>query len=109
LSPGLAAILESSENEIWLSPISIWELLILVEKGRIALDMDPAEWVAKSFEASPIREAPLTGEVALRSRSIELSHQDPADCFIAATALVYELTLVTEDGLIRSSKAVPVL
>ncbi|MBT8339733.1 MAG: PIN domain-containing protein [Desulfatitalea sp.] len=41
--------------------------------------------------------ASLNHEVALRSRRISLPHQDPADLFIAATAIVYGLTLVTAD------------
>jgi PIN domain nuclease of toxin-antitoxin system len=109
LSPPVATALESADSEIWLSPISIWELLILVEKGRIALDADPAEWVARTLATSPIREAPLTREVALQSRSIDLPHQDPADRFIAATAIVYGLTLVTADEDILLSNAVPVI
>lgn len=44
-----------------------------------------------------MRELPLTHEVALRSRSIRPPHEDPADRFIAATAMVHGLTLVTAD------------
>lgn len=39
----------------------------------------------------------MTHEVAIESRRIALSHQDPADRLIAATARIYELTLVTAD------------
>lgn len=46
LAVNVAAELESSQNEIWLSPISVRELLILLEKGRIVLDEDPALWIA---------------------------------------------------------------
>lgn len=109
LSPRVATALESAEAELWLSPISIWELLILVEKRKIALDGDPAEWIEKALSTSPIQEAPLTRAVALHSRSIDLPHQDPADRFIAATAIVYGLTLVTSDENILESQTVPVL
>jgi PIN domain nuclease of toxin-antitoxin system len=44
-----------------------------------------------------MRDAPLGREVALRSRSIVVAHEDPADRFLAATADVYDLTLVTAD------------
>jgi PIN domain nuclease of toxin-antitoxin system len=46
---------------------------------------------------SPIHEAPLVRDIALRSREIILKHNDPADRFLAATASVYDLTLVTAD------------
>jgi PIN domain nuclease of toxin-antitoxin system len=49
-------------------------------------------------------DAPLTREVAVRSRAVELDHGDPADRFLAATADVYDLTLVTSDErLLRGS------
>jgi PIN domain nuclease of toxin-antitoxin system len=109
LSRRVASELDSAENELWLSPISIWELFILVEKGRVVLDRPPARWVAAVQESVPFQEAPLTGEVAIRSRTIDLPHQDPADRFIAATAAVYGLTLVTSDEKILTSKMVSLL
>lgn len=109
LSERVAAELESADNELWLSPISIWELLILAEKGRVVLDRPPATWIAEVQEAVPLQEAPLISEVAILSRSIDLPHQDPADRFIAATAAVYGLTLVTSDDQILSSKMVSLL
>ncbi len=45
----------------------------------------------------PLREAVLNHEVAMQSRKISLPHQDPADRFIAATAIIYGLKLVTAD------------
>jgi PIN domain nuclease of toxin-antitoxin system len=100
----IAAALESRQNELWLSPISIWEFLILVEKGRLAVDGEPEAWIARALAAVPCQEAPLTREVAIRSRSVDLPHQDPADRFLVATALVYDLTFVTVDDLIVRSK-----
>jgi PIN domain nuclease of toxin-antitoxin system len=40
---------------------------------------------------------PLDHEVAIQSRHLRLAHEDPADRFLAATARVHELTLVTAD------------
>jgi len=83
-------------------PISIWECLILAEKGRIVLLPDARRWVDRVLREVPLREAPLTREVAIQSRFVEVAHQDPADRFLAATAAVYGLTLVTaDDRLIR--------
>ena len=87
--------LRSSENELWLSPISSWEALILHEKGRLHLHADLKGWVARA--TAPFREAPITHEIATVSRSLPLPHRDPADRFLAATALVLDLTLVTAD------------
>ena len=51
LSRKVRAELESPDNELWLSPISSWELLILIEKGRVAVDKDPVPWVAEVSRA----------------------------------------------------------
>jgi PIN domain nuclease of toxin-antitoxin system len=88
--------LKDSQNENWLSPISTWEALTLNAEGRIQLPADLAEWVRRA--TSPLREAPLTHEIALLARQLVLPHNDPADHFLAATAQLLKLTLVTADG-----------
>jgi PIN domain nuclease of toxin-antitoxin system len=82
-------------NELWLSPISTWEALTLHSKGRIVLHGNLTEWVARA--TAPLKEAPLTHEIALAARELPIRNQDPADRFIAATAQVLDLTLVTAD------------
>ncbi len=82
-------------NELWLSPVSTWEALLLHTKGRIRLHGDTAEWLARA--TAHLREAPLTHEVVLAAHQLPLPHPDPADRFLAATARVLGLTLVTAD------------
>lgn len=104
LSRRVTAALEKNTAEIWLSPISVWELRMLAEKGRIILNMDLEQWVDKAFKAAPLREAPLTNAVALATRKFQLPHRDPADAFLAATAHVFDLTLVTADERLLAVK-----
>jgi PIN domain nuclease of toxin-antitoxin system len=87
--------LKNEKNELWLSPISTWEVLTLNYKGRIRLDRDLREWLSRATAGT--REAPLTHEIALVARELSL-HQDPADRILAATAQVLDLTLVTADA-----------
>lgn len=110
LSAKVAAELESSENEIWISPITTWEVIVLAEKGRINLDEEPVVWMKNVLDSLPFRQAVLNHEIAMKSRTIQLPHQDPADRFIVASALVYDLTLVTSDKiLIQAAKHFSVL
>lgn len=97
LSEDVANELDNPANELWLSPITTWEVVILSEKGRIQLDAPPISWIKNVFGTLPFSEATLNHEVAMKSRSIQLPHKDPADRFIAASAVVYGLTLVTAD------------
>jgi len=102
LGKRLRTILVRPRTELWLSPISVWELLVLAERGRIKLGSDPRQWVAEALRRTPAHEAPLNHQVAIRSREILPAHEDPADRFLVATALIYDLTLVTADeALIR--------
>jgi PIN domain nuclease of toxin-antitoxin system len=96
--------LEDPSNELWLSPISVWETLLLVEKRRVRLTTAPRQWLDHVLRAAPVRDAVLTREVAVASRSVDVPHADPADRFIAASAITYELTLVTADERLLSSK-----
>jgi PIN domain nuclease of toxin-antitoxin system len=87
--------LQDPQNELWISPINTWEALLLHQKGRVHLDDDLERWVAKA--TTPFREAALTHEIVAMARRLPLPHRDPADRFLAATAKVLNLTLVTAD------------
>jgi len=101
--------LDNPSNELWLSPISLWELIILCQKGRMKLDPDVNAWIAHKLSAVPMQEAPVTYEVALETGRLELAQRDPADRFLVATAKVFELTLVTADERLLKVREVPVL
>ena len=103
LAGDVRAALQAPENELWLSPISVWEAMILAERGRLSVKSDAQGWVRQMVDAIPRREAPLTHEITLMSRQLSLPHQDPADRFLAATARVLELTLVTADERLLAS------
>jgi PIN domain nuclease of toxin-antitoxin system len=87
--------LMDDNNELWLSPISTWEALLLHVKGRIRLQGSLREWVANA--TAHLREAPLTHEIVVLAHELPFHHQDPADRFLAATAGTLGLTLVTAD------------
>src|SRR5258707_7610752 len=89
--------LESPENELWLSPISIWELVLLLEKKRIDLGEELHLWISNAQRDLMLREAPFSWEVAQELRITSLGHKDPADRLLVATARVHDLTLVTAD------------
>ena len=87
--------LKNERNELWVSPISTWEVLTLNFKGRIRLVGDLREWLARATAGT--REAPMTHEIALVAREIPL-HQPPADRLLAATAQVPDFIVLTADA-----------
>ena len=96
-------------NELWFSPINVWEILLLAEKGRVVIKADHEKSIRKMFKKLPFREAVINQEVAIQSCKINLPHPDLADRFLAATAIVYDLTLVTADRRLIDAKGFSVL
>jgi PIN domain nuclease of toxin-antitoxin system len=84
-------------NTCYLSPVSIWEVIILLEKKRIGIDQDFGQWFEKSRIDFELQKAPLDWKVVHQMRFTMLAYKDPADRFLAATAKVHGLTLVTAD------------
>lgn len=109
LSTRSRELIASSIGECWLSPISIWEAGILEDRGKIELSLDFRQWVREAREKLPLQPAPLTAEVALVSFELDLTHRDPGDRFLAATARVFELALITADRRLLKSKAIETL
>ena len=109
LSSRVAAALENPSNELWLSPISLWEVLTLCQKGRLILKPNPQAWIADTLDATPMREPQVTYQVAQETARVQLSHCDPADRFLVATARVFGLTLVTADEHLIKARQVSTL
>jgi len=97
LPPAVRRQLQKPNTEFYLSPISIWEAAVLARRNRIKVRPSFAEWLAVALAKPEIREAPFTFAVASEASRITLPQPDPGDVFLAATALVYDLTLVTAD------------
>jgi PIN domain nuclease of toxin-antitoxin system len=95
LSQRVQRELKDQDNELWLSSVSTWEALLLHSKGRIQLHGSARDWITRA--TMYMREAPLTHEIVVAAQELPLAHQDPADRFLAATAEVLGLTLVTAD------------
>ncbi|MEE9561445.1 MAG: type II toxin-antitoxin system VapC family toxin [Thermoanaerobaculia bacterium] len=109
LPVALRDVIEEAPDRCWFSPISVWEIGKLQEKGRIGIEGDLRSWLSRSLDAMPLKQAPLNTEVALTSLELKLQDPDPADRFLAATALVFELTLVTVDRRLTSADWLPTL
>jgi PIN domain nuclease of toxin-antitoxin system len=80
-----------------------------VTKGRLQLDVEVDTWVRRALGEAAFREASLTHDVALRTAQVRLPHRDPADAWLAATAVVYDLTLVTADPQLIESRSCTIL
>ena len=99
-----AAANEAAERgELLLSPVSAWEIGILVSKKRISLAVPVADYVRRLFFESGVTIATFTPEIALASTLLPGAfHRDPADRILVATASAYGAKLMTRDKAIHA-------
>lgn len=90
--------LEKPDNELFLSPLSIWEAHNLEKRKRLRARQGFSRWLDDVLGQVPLREAPFTFAVATEVSRITLPQADLGDLFLAATASVFDLTLVTSDS-----------
>lgn len=90
-----------SEGGVLVSPVSAWELGILVSKDRIRLSLRPSAWMKRFLDQPGVRLAPLTVEAAAEAAFLpQPFHGDPADRLLVATARELGVPLVTRDSRI---------
>jgi PIN domain nuclease of toxin-antitoxin system len=92
------------------SVISLWELAMLLQRGRVAITESLDEWM-RDVESHPLLMIlPLTASIAIESVRLGPDfNRDPADQIIVATARCHGLTLVTADERIRKWGKVKVI
>jgi PIN domain nuclease of toxin-antitoxin system len=83
---------------ILLSAVTAWEIALLVDTGRIELDLPVDAWVQRFLDRPGVEAVPLAHRAAARSYELHhLEHRDPADRLLIATAIELRCPLVTYD------------
>ena len=83
---------------ILISPMTIWEVGMLVEKKRIQIEMDVLDWIEQALDTPGINLTPITPRIAIYStRLVGEIHGDPVDRLLVATAFEKNAVLVTCD------------
>ncbi len=96
-----AAHVAVSSSMVVISPISFWEVSMLVGKGRVALDRPTSAWAEDVLALPSVDTAPLTAQIAVLAGELVDFHDDPADRLLAATAIVRRCPLITKDDKLR--------
>jgi PIN domain nuclease of toxin-antitoxin system len=85
-------------NPVLISPISAWEIGVLVARGRLALPVDPQAWFEWLIETPNVALANLPPAVLIASSFLPGdAPRDPSDRIMIATAREQNLTIVTRD------------
>jgi PIN domain nuclease of toxin-antitoxin system len=95
-------------DRLWTSAVVFWELSLLIQRNRVRMSVKPEEFRARVLGLG-IQEAVLSGDIAIAAARLSGSVKDPADCFIAATALVHDAKVMTADARLLETGVVHVI
>ena len=88
----------AAEGMLYVSVISIWEIALLVKRGRLSLNTNVHRWTEEALLKPGINLLPFSPEIAIESVDLPTPiHKDPADRILIASARVERMTLVTRD------------
>ncbi len=84
--------------------ISLWEIAMLMPKGRLRIDVEYLEFIKLILESNNYVYRGITPEIArLSAKLFSDNNKDPADRIIAATSIIENAKLVTADKKLRQS------
>ena len=99
LSANAETLIESSDNYIYLSLVSIWELAIKFKTGKLDLIPPPfSEWIDRELTVNSFRLLPINISHVKLVAELPLVHRDPFDRLIVAQAQVERLPIITNDS-----------
>jgi PIN domain nuclease of toxin-antitoxin system len=103
LSPAARRAIATADV-VLVSPVSCWEIALLSEKGRIALDRDPSVWVQDFLMTERVAVANLTPTAAVSAARLPATGfpGDPADAYLYAAARELDVQFVSKDERIRT-------
>lgn len=95
------------KDGLFVSSMSIWEIALLVERGRIEFNIDPSLWIKKCENLQFLHFIPVDNDIAYHSITLPPPiHRDPVDRIIMATSRIYKGTIISKDEKILSYKHV---
>lgn len=94
-----------TEDELWLSAASVWEISVKFGKGTLPLPVQPDRLVPDARRRYGISTLPIDEESALHLLKLPRLHADPFDRMLVSQAIVHGLTIVTPDPLVTQYPA----
>lgn len=96
-------IAKAPDGQLGVAAISLWEFVMMVQRGKITLNLSPQAWFDHAFNVAGTVLLPLSEKIAIDSCYLPGSfHKDPADRMIVATTRIHHATLITKDEKIRA-------
>jgi PIN domain nuclease of toxin-antitoxin system len=109
--PARAAMAQANQSDgMLICDISVWEIALLLQKGRLQVEADPLSFINLLIQANKVHVQTITPHSAILATQFPASiNQDRADRLIAATTLAEHATLVTADRNLPAATLIPTL
>jgi PIN domain nuclease of toxin-antitoxin system len=101
LSKNAVQIISDNANALFISSISSFEIAVKYQKNKLELPLKPIEWIPAVLEHHGIKEIPVDSKIAAISAGLMPIQNDPADRIIIATSIIYDMTILTPDPLMK--------
>ena len=101
ISPDLREVLTDPSNDLYLSDVSILEVVIKNRIGKLPLPHPPSRIIRPLAAKHLMDILPLTTTAIFRLESLPDLHRDPFDRLLICQAFDCHLELITPDPLIR--------
>jgi PIN domain nuclease of toxin-antitoxin system len=100
LSEKICSQIKNSNNEVFLSVVSVWECVIKYQLGKLNFPEHPDLYLPKKRKQHLINTLVIDEKSLVHLKDLPLLHKDPFDRLLMCQALQYDLTIVTEDNAI---------
>lgn len=98
LSDTATSLLADPDTRVFVSVVSVWELVIKTGTGKLTLSEPIADWWLKNTRENDIEVLDITTEHVLAVDPLPLHHRDPFDRLLIAQAITHDLRIVTADS-----------
>jgi PIN domain nuclease of toxin-antitoxin system len=102
LSESAAAAIRSPGNDVWLSAVSYWEILVKHKLGRLPLPEPPESYIPTQRKRHGIASLALREKAMTHLPKLPGNHKDPFDRMLVCQSLEHRLVLVTSDPFVRA-------
>ena len=92
-----AAEVFAGPSDLWLSVVSIWEILIKVQIGKMLLPVPTGPYIVKKLVENRIETLAVSRDHVLRVETLPMHHHDPFDRILIAQSLEENIPVVTAD------------
>ena len=97
LSQNARDLLADTDNELWLSPASYWEIAIKISLGKYQITETLNEFVNREIVNNGISILPINPQHAQVVTTLPFHHKDPFDRLLIAQAMVEQMDIVSKD------------